>query len=223
VIRFHVDVNIGDPIHPAPTEVRLPRLLGGEIVLSGYPLEMVLAEKLITALERATVNTRWRDFADIYLLAGAHTISAQALFESVRAVANHRVVPLRPLRQVLDEYGDLAQSRWAAWRRKQALDTILPEQFTDVLASSYGSPIRYSNTGLTSQTRSGNGNHKPGGQADHCTGINSSAARRLLSKLAFAQLVAGSVETRQRLRIESWRQEPFGEIIFFQLGCPGCN
>lgn len=133
VVWFHVDVNIGDPIHPAPTEVRLPRLLGGEIVLRGYPLEMVLAEKLITALERATVNTRWRDFADIYLLAGAHTISAQALSEAVRTVANHRAVPLRPLRQVLDGYGDLAQSRWAAWRRKQALDTMLPEQFTNVL------------------------------------------------------------------------------------------
>lgn len=67
VIRFHVDVNIGDPIRPGPTDLRLPRLLGGEIVLRGYPLEMVLAEKVVTALERTTVNTRWRDFADIYL------------------------------------------------------------------------------------------------------------------------------------------------------------
>ena len=26
------------------------------------------AEKIVTALQRGTANTRWRDFADIYLL-----------------------------------------------------------------------------------------------------------------------------------------------------------
>lgn len=134
VIRFHVDVNIGDPIWPQPAEVRLPRLLGGEIALRGYPLEMVLAEKIVTALERATVNTRWRDFADIYLLASSHTISARTLSEAVRAVADHRRVPIKPLRQALDGYAELGQSRWEAWRRKQALDGMLPEHFTDVLS-----------------------------------------------------------------------------------------
>ena len=36
--------------------------------LRGYPVEAVLAEKIVTAGQRGTVNTRWRDFADIYLL-----------------------------------------------------------------------------------------------------------------------------------------------------------
>ncbi len=134
VIRFHVDVNIGDPIWPQPAEVRLPRLLGGEIAVRGYPLEMVLAEKVVTALERATVNTRWRDFADIYLLASSHTIPARTLCEAVRAVADHRDVPMQPLRHALDGYAELGQARWAAWRRKQALDGMLPERFSDVLA-----------------------------------------------------------------------------------------
>jgi hypothetical protein len=29
---------------------------------------MVFAEKIVTALERGTANTRWRDFVDIYSL-----------------------------------------------------------------------------------------------------------------------------------------------------------
>jgi hypothetical protein len=74
VIRFHVDVNFGDPIWPPPQRIRLPRLLGGEVIVMGYPLVMVFAEKLLTALERATANTRWRDFGDIYLLAGSHRL-----------------------------------------------------------------------------------------------------------------------------------------------------
>jgi hypothetical protein len=55
--HFHVDTNVRDPISPAPKNVRLPRLLGDEIVLRGYPLEMVHAEKIVTAIARGTVNT----------------------------------------------------------------------------------------------------------------------------------------------------------------------
>ena len=68
VVRFHVDVNVGDPIWPEPQQISLPRLIDGAIPVRGYPLEMVLAEKIVTALERGTVNTRWRDFVDIYVL-----------------------------------------------------------------------------------------------------------------------------------------------------------
>jgi Nucleotidyl transferase AbiEii toxin, Type IV TA system len=66
--HLHVDVNVGDPIIPAPQQVHLPRLLGGEVVVLGYPLVMVHTEKIVTAIARGTVNTRWRDFADIYRL-----------------------------------------------------------------------------------------------------------------------------------------------------------
>jgi hypothetical protein len=58
-LQFHVDVNVGDPIWPKPTKVHLPRLLGGEpIELEGYPLHMVHAEKIVTAVQRGTANTR---------------------------------------------------------------------------------------------------------------------------------------------------------------------
>jgi hypothetical protein len=135
VIRFHVDVNVGDPISPEPEYVQLPRLLGGEITLRGYPLPMVLAEKIVTAIERGTVNTRWRDLADIYLLTGIHAVSADVARHSIHTVAGHRNVTLRPLHVVQEGYADLGQAKWAAWRRKQKLDDVLPEQFRDVLAA----------------------------------------------------------------------------------------
>lgn len=133
VIRFHVDVNVGDPIWPAPERIRLPRLLGGEIALRGYPLPMVLAEKIVTAMERGTANTRWRDFADIYLLTTTHSIPADTTRHAIRTVADHRNVRVRVLSSVHNGYAELAQPRWMSWRRKQNLDMALPEQFRDVL------------------------------------------------------------------------------------------
>lgn len=67
--RFAVNVSVGDPIEPAPRTVLVPALLGGPPVeVLGYPLPMVLAEKVVTALQRGTANTRWRDFADLWTL-----------------------------------------------------------------------------------------------------------------------------------------------------------
>jgi len=50
VVRFHVDVNVGDPIWPEPEQISLPRLIDGAISVRGYPLEMVLAEKIVTGV-----------------------------------------------------------------------------------------------------------------------------------------------------------------------------
>lgn len=132
-VTFHIDVNVGDPISPAPSLVRVPRLLGGEpLALSGYPLPMVHAEKLVTALQRGTVNTRWRDFADVWALSGAHPVNGDELQTALRAVADHRGVTLAPLADVLDGYAAVAQGKWAAWRRKQQM-LHLPGQFNDLL------------------------------------------------------------------------------------------
>ncbi|MHB1613137.1 MAG: nucleotidyl transferase AbiEii/AbiGii toxin family protein [Actinomycetes bacterium] len=133
--HFHVDVNVGDPITPAPKELRLPRLLGGEVAVRGYPLVMVHAEKIVTGIARGTANTRWRDFADIYLLSRRHSLAGADLAGSVRQVARHRQVELVPLARVLDGYGGIGQGRWAAWRRKQQLEDRLPDRFAEVIAA----------------------------------------------------------------------------------------
>lgn len=93
--RLHVgiDVSFGDPIWPAPRIVQVPRLLdvGLEPVLVlGYPLTMVLAEKIVTAVERGEANTRWRDFADVHVVSRQHRIDGDTLRSSLREVAQYR-------------------------------------------------------------------------------------------------------------------------------------
>lgn len=132
--RFHVDVSVGDPIVPSPTLVSVPRLLGGDpITLNGYPLHMVHAEKVVTAVQRGVANTRWRDFGDIWVLSRSQALGGADLQIAIREVAQHRRAKLIPLADVLDGYPQLAQSRWAAWRNRQSRDE-LPEQFADLLA-----------------------------------------------------------------------------------------
>ncbi|MHB8816579.1 MAG: nucleotidyl transferase AbiEii/AbiGii toxin family protein [Steroidobacteraceae bacterium] len=132
-IRLHVDINVGDPIWPEPQQVRLPRLLDGTLLVRGYPLEMVFAEKIVTALTRGTANTRWRDFLDLYVLIRRHAVDAETLRTSIQHVAQYRGVPLSPLKPALAGFPDIAQSRWLAWLRKQRLETAAPAEFATVL------------------------------------------------------------------------------------------
>jgi hypothetical protein len=133
--RVRVDVNTGDPISPPPKTVRLPRLLGGEVRMRGYPVAMVHSEKIVTAIARGTVNTRWRDFADIYLLSRRHAINGTTLVRSILKIAKHRRLQPRPLVEVLVGYDAIAQDRWVAWRRRQRLEDRLPESFSEVLSA----------------------------------------------------------------------------------------
>ena len=142
-IHLHVDVNVGDPIWPEPQEVSLPRLLDGVLLVRGYPLEMVLAEKLVTAITRGTASTRWRDFVDLYSLAGRHSVNSVSLRSSLERVAQYRRVTLAPMSSVLAGYPEIAQSRWSAWLRKQRLETSVPIEFSSVLehVASFADPI----------------------------------------------------------------------------------
>ena len=134
-VTFHVDVNIGDPIWPAPSIVHVPRILGGEaITLAGYPLSMVYAEKSVTAIQRGDTNTRWRDFGDIWTLQRRCPIEGTELRGAIDIVAAHRNATLMPLRDALAGYPDLAQDKWTSWRMRGSLFD-LPQEFAPVLAS----------------------------------------------------------------------------------------
>ncbi len=141
--EFHVDVSFGDPIIPAPQPVTLHRVLGGEISIAGYPLTMVFAEKLMTAVQRGTTNTRWRDYVDIYLLSRTHAISGRELDESLARVSDVRGVQRRSLSSATTGYAALAQAKWAPWVRKQGLHDRVSTDFASLLGavSLFADPI----------------------------------------------------------------------------------
>ena len=114
---FHVDVNVGDPIWPEPAEIQLPRLLDGDpVALRGYALELSIAEKVVTAIQRGVASTRWRDFGDLYLVSRTQSFEAAPLRASIEAVSGHRRATLVALVDALPGYTAIGQSGWSAWR-----------------------------------------------------------------------------------------------------------
>nr|WP_306811521.1 nucleotidyl transferase AbiEii/AbiGii toxin family protein [Adlercreutzia caecimuris] len=68
-IPMKIDISTGDAITPAEVMHRYRLMLEDrDIGIWAYPAETVLAEKIETALVRGILNTRMRDFYDVYML-----------------------------------------------------------------------------------------------------------------------------------------------------------
>jgi hypothetical protein len=136
------DVSTGDPIVPPPRQVTFDRILGDPITLLGYTPETTIAEKGVTILERGITSTRWRDYVDIVQLA-RRGIEPDELLRSARAVARHRGVTLEPVAPHLAGYGAVGRAKWAAWRRKEHLESVCEENLDDqiTLVAAYLDPV----------------------------------------------------------------------------------
>ena len=69
VTPIKIDISTGDVITPRAIEYHYKLLLEDRTIsLWSYNLETILAEKLQTILARGILNTRMRDFYDVYML-----------------------------------------------------------------------------------------------------------------------------------------------------------
>lgn len=137
-VKLRLDINFGDPVTPAPRLVELPALRTGvaPIRILGYPIETVLAEKLVTAIDLGRANTRVRDFADVHILTGTQSVRCDAVRAAVEATAAFRGVALTPLLQATEGLGTLRATTYAAYRNGLG-STVqgLPPLFIDAIAA----------------------------------------------------------------------------------------
>ena len=67
--QIHIDIATGDPITPKEIRYKYLPVLGDYYIdLYAYNIETILAEKIETMLSRLELNSRAKDFYDIYLI-----------------------------------------------------------------------------------------------------------------------------------------------------------
>jgi predicted nucleotidyltransferase component of viral defense system len=132
-VVLRLDVNVGDPVTPHPVDVEYPALLDRPFHLLGYPLATVLAEKIVTMIERGAATTRERDFADVVVLSGRYQIAAFELLAAVNATAEHRQDALRPLAALLGGLGDERQEAWSTFIAGAGLGGLVPSGYPDAI------------------------------------------------------------------------------------------
>lgn len=125
-----VDVGFGDAVVPGPDDVRYPIILTGlpEPQLRAYPRYTVVAEKLEALTSLGMLNSRMKDFFDLWILAKHSDFDGPLLTRAVAATFERRRtefpegIPIG----LSDEFINDAQKekQWLAFLRKNALDLI---------------------------------------------------------------------------------------------------
>ena len=122
---FHVDVATGDPITPTDIEYSYQSLISNEtIAFRAYNLETVVAEKLQTILSRGMLNSRCKDYYDIYIINQLQrkNISIPDLKRSFETTCQYRKTPFEKVESllILEEISksNILQNRWSNYARK---------------------------------------------------------------------------------------------------------
>lgn len=125
VTPIKVDISTGDVITPRAVEYDYKLMLENRsIKLWSYNLETILAEKLQTVLARGTLNTRMRDFYDVYALMLRYDgqIDERILKQAFDATCRKRGTEglLKDVGSILSRIaGDTnMNSLWSSYRRK---------------------------------------------------------------------------------------------------------
>lgn len=94
-IMMQIDIGFGDVIRPGPAAVELPTLLDFPVPkLLGYTRESSIAEKFHAMVKRAQLNSRMKDFYDIWLLSRRFDFDGAALADAIKATFANRDTPI---------------------------------------------------------------------------------------------------------------------------------
>ena len=89
---FSIDVGFGDVIVPHPAQLDYPLLIEGlpAVNVEAYSLETVVAEKFQTMIDRGTINSRMKDFFDVYGILNSGKLDKEVLTDAIKNTFHHR-------------------------------------------------------------------------------------------------------------------------------------
>lgn len=136
VQQFSIDVGFGDVIVPQPAQLDYPLLIEGlpAVNVEAYSLETVVAEKFQTMIDRGTINSRMKDFFDVYTILKADKVDEALLREAVAEVFANRGTEMDADNVVFtDDFAQdgMRQTMWKAYLKKIKYKEELP--FTEVM------------------------------------------------------------------------------------------
>ena len=124
-VMLQLDIGFGDPVLPAPEMINYPSLLDLPTPhLLGYSKESTIAEKLEAMVSLGMLNSRMKDYYDIWYLSRHFSFRADTLTKAIRSTFLYRGTPIPADPIVLSETFALDPTRitlWKAFRNRTQL------------------------------------------------------------------------------------------------------
>ena len=134
-IRLQLDIGFGDVVYPAAIHVKLPSILQTQQVqILGYSRDSTVAEKLDAMFRLGIVNSRMKDFYDVWVLSRLFDFEGSSLLEAVRLTFNRRGTKIAGEPVIFTpKFKTEKQPQWTAFLRRIS-DTTAPQDFTETMS-----------------------------------------------------------------------------------------
>jgi predicted nucleotidyltransferase component of viral defense system len=134
-INIQVDLGFGDVVFPEPETSLLPTLLDYPAPqLLCYSRESTIAEKFEAMLKLGILNSRMKDFYDIWLLSQQFDFDGKKLMRAIDLTLKHRETVLEePILPFTEEFAQAKQIQWIAFCKRLQQEQI-PKDLTIVVA-----------------------------------------------------------------------------------------
>jgi len=134
-VIVQIDVGFGDVVFPEPQLCILPTLLESPVPqLIGYTRESAIAEKFESMVRHRELNSRMKDFYDIWLLSRQFDFEGTLLGEAIRRTFDNRNVLLpEEIVAFTASFVSVKQVTWMAFRKRLNQDSV-PISFAEIVA-----------------------------------------------------------------------------------------
>jgi hypothetical protein len=134
-IKLQLDIGFGDVVFPAAMYVKLPSILQTpQVQILGYSRDSTVAEKLDAMFRLGIVNSRMKDFYDIWILSRQFDFKGSTLLEAVRLTIKTRGTRISgELVIFTSKFKTEKQPQWTAFL-KRISDTTAPQDFTEIMS-----------------------------------------------------------------------------------------
>ncbi len=133
---MQIDVGLGDIMIPGARDMTFPTVLDMEPpVVKAYSVETIIAEKFEASLNLAELNSRMKDFYDIWMLSRAYPFRGSTLQDAVIATCQRRATPPSSRSPIFSqEFADRSdkQTQWRGFIQKIKIPGM-PQDFPVIM------------------------------------------------------------------------------------------
>ena len=133
-VNMQIDIGFGDIVYPAPENAELPTMLEFPAPrLLCCSRESAIAEKFEAMLKLGLLNSRMKDFYDIWLLLGHFEFNGPKLAEAILLTLQQRGTAIpKEIEAFTQPFIEMKQIQWTAFRKRLHQEQV-PESFKDIV------------------------------------------------------------------------------------------
>lgn len=133
-LTIQLDIGFGDKVFPEPVQESLPSLLNfPPAEMYCYSSESMIAEKFEVMAKLGILNSRLKDFYDIWMLSRQYNFEGSRLAEAIKQTFEQRgTILVEPQEIFSRKFIEEKQVQWTAFRKRIGLE-FLPEDFNQIV------------------------------------------------------------------------------------------